>query len=213
MVIRAPSGSGTGAAEQHSQSLEAWFVHTPGIRVVTPSTPADAKGLLTAAMRDDNPVLFLEQKLLYRTKGPVPEGEYILPIGKAEIRREGSDIAVFTYGRMVQRCLEAAEAVSASGISTEVVDLRTLSPMDTETIIKSAKKCGRVLIVHEACKTGGVGAEISALISDSDAFFHLDAPIKRLCGLDCPIPYNRTLEENVVPSTAFITEALRGLAK
>ncbi len=213
MVIRAPSGSGTGAAEQHSQSLEAWFVHTPGIRVVTPSTPADAKGLLTAAMRDDNPVLFLEQKLLYRTKGPVPEGEYILPIGKAEIRREGSDIAVFTYGRMVQRCLEAAEAVSASGISAEVVDLRTLSPMDTETIIQSAKKCGRVLIVHEACKTGGVGAEISALISDSDAFFHLDAPIKRLCGLDCPIPYNRTLEENVVPTTASITEALRGLAK
>lgn len=213
MVIRAPSGSGTGAAEQHSQSLEAWFVHTPGLKVLTPSTPADAKGMLIAALRDDNPVIFLEQKLLYRTKGPVPEGDYVIPIGKAEIRRPGSDVTIITYGRMVQRCLEAAEAAVLQGIQTEVVDLRSLSPMDTDCIVASAKKCGRVLIVHEACTTGGVGAEITARIADSEAFFHLDAPIKRLCGLDCPIPYNRGLEENVVPSTSMITEAITSLAR
>jgi acetoin:2,6-dichlorophenolindophenol oxidoreductase subunit beta len=213
MVIRTPSGSGTGAAEQHSQSLEAWFVHTPGLKVLAPSTPADAKGLLISALRDDNPVIFLEQKLLYRTKGPVPEGDYVIPIGKAEIRRTGSDVTIISYGRMVQRCLEAAEAAALQGIQAEVVDLRSLSPMDTECIIASAKKCGRVLIVHEACTTGGIGAEIAARIADSEAFFHLDAPIKRICGLDCPIPYNRSLEESVVPSTSMITEALASLAR
>ncbi len=211
LVIRAPSGSGTGAAEQHSQSLEAWFVHTPGIKVVTPSTPADAKGLLTTAMRDPNPVLFLEQKLLYRVKGDVPEGDYAIPFGQAAVRREGKDVAVISYGRMVARCLEAAAALAAEGIETEVVDLRSLSPLDKVAIIQTAKKCGRVLIVHEACLTGGVGAEIAATIVDSEAFFFLDAPVKRLCGLDTPIPYSRTLEDSVVPQTAGIADALRGL--
>mgnify|MGYP001258111373 CR=1 FL=1 len=213
MVIRTPSGSGTGAAEQHSQSLEAWFVHTPGIKVVTPSTPADAKGMLTTAIRDPNPVLFLEQKLLYRVKGEVPEGEYTIPFGKASVRREGRDVAVITYGRMVQRCLEAADAVAREGIEAEVVDLRSLAPLDRDAIVASAKKCGRVLIVHEACTTGGVGGEIAAIIADSEAFFWLDAPIRRLGGLDSPIPYNRTLEDTVVPRTAGIADALRGLAR
>jgi pyruvate dehydrogenase E1 component beta subunit len=211
LVIRAPSGSGTGAAEQHSQSLEAWFVHTPGIRVVAPSTPADAKGLLKTAMRCGDPVLFLEQKLLYRVKGEVPEGDVAIPFGKAAVRREGADLSVITYGRMVARCLEAAATVSGEGIAAEVVDLRTLAPLDSEAIIASAKKCGRVLIVHEACRTGGVGAEIAATIADSEAFHFLDAPIRRLCGKDCPIPYNRTLEASVVPEAAEIAQAIRGL--
>ena len=213
MVIRAPSGSGTGAAEQHSQSLEAWFVHTPGIKVVAPSTPADAKGLLTTAMRDGNPVLFLEQKLLYRTKGDVPEGEYAIPFGVAEIRRPGMDVTVISYGRMVARCLEAAQALSAEKIEAEVIDLRTLSPLDRTSIIASAKKCGRVLIVHEACLTGGVGAEIAAIIADSEAFYYLDAPIRRCCGSDSPIPYNRTLEASIVPRADTIADAIRGLCK
>jgi pyruvate dehydrogenase E1 component beta subunit len=211
LVIRAPSGSGTGAAEQHSQSLEAWFVHTPGLKVVTPSTPADAKGLLKTAIRDPNPVLFLEQKLLYRVKGEVPEGDYVLPFGQAAVRREGKDVAIFTYGRMVARCLEAAEIMAAEGFEAEVIDLRTLAPLDRESIIRAAKKCGRVLIVHEACQTGGVGGEIAATIADSEAFFYLDAPIRRCCGLDTPIPYNRTLEDSVVPRVAGIADTLRGL--
>jgi pyruvate dehydrogenase E1 component beta subunit len=211
LVIRAPSGSGTGAAEQHSQSLEAWFVHTPGIKVIAPSTPADAKGLLTTAMRDGNPILFLEQKLLYRTKGDVPEGDYAIPFGKAVTRREGKDVSVITYGRMVARCLEAAETLAAEGIQAEVIDLRTLAPIDRTAIIESAKRCGRVLIVHEACLTGGVGGEIAAMIADSEAFYHLDAPIRRCCGSDTPIPYNRTLESSIVPQAGTIAGAIRGL--
>lgn len=211
LVIRAPAGSGTGAAEQHSQSLEAWFVHTPGIKVVAPSTPADAKGLLLTSMRDGNPVLFLEQKLLYRVKGEVPEGDCPIPFGVAALRREGKDVSIITYGRMVARCLEAAEILAAEGIDAEVLDLRTLAPMDSAAIIASAKKCGRVLIVHEACVTGGVGGEIAAQIADSEAFFHLDAPIRRCCGSDTPIPYNRTLEASIVPQTSTIADAVRGL--
>jgi acetoin:2,6-dichlorophenolindophenol oxidoreductase subunit beta len=213
LVIRAPSGSGTGAAEQHSQSLEAWFVHTPGIKVVVPSTPADAKGLLRTAMRDGNPVLFLEQKLLYRVKGEVPEGEYATPFGVAAVRREGRDVSVITYGRMVAPCLEAAQAVKAEGIEAEVLDLRTLAPLDRDSIVASAKKCGRALIVHEACVTGGVGGEIAAIIADSEAFYHLDAPIRRCCGADSPIPYNRALEASVVPRAGSIADAIRGLCK
>ncbi len=201
MVLRAPAGSGTGAAAQHSQSPEAWFCNAPGLKVVIPSTPADAKGLLIAAIRDDNPVLFLEQKLLYRTKGDVPEGDYIVPIGKAKVQREGKDVTIITYGRMLPMCLQAAEALEKEeGISVEVVDPRTLVPLDKETIIASAKKTGRVLIVHEACQTGGFGGEIAAVIADSDAFFYLDAPIKRYGGMDVPIPYCPELEKNVVPT-------------
>ena len=213
LVIRTPSGSGTGAAEQHSQSLEAWFVHTPGIKVIAPSTPADAKGLLKTAIRDDNPVLFLEQKLLYRVKGEVPDGDYTIPFGKAACRREGRDITLITYGRMVGRCLEAADSVKAEGIEAEVLDLRSLAPMDKDAIVSSAKKCGRVLIVHEACLTGGVGAEIAAIVADSEAFFHLDAPIRRCCGSDSPVPYNRTLEESIVPGIPLIADAIRSLCR
>jgi pyruvate/2-oxoglutarate/acetoin dehydrogenase E1 component len=201
MVLRAPAGSGTGAAAQHSQSPEAWFCNAPGLKVVIPSTPADAKGLLIAAIRDDNPVLFLEQKLLYRTKGDVPEGEYIVPLGKAAVHREGTDVTIITYGRMLPMCLEAAAQLEKEqGISVEVVDPRTLVPLDKETIIASAKKTGRVLIVHEACQTGGFGGELAAVIADSEAFYYLDAPIRRYGGLDVPIPYCPELEKNVVPT-------------
>jgi len=200
MVLRAPAGSGTGAAAQHSQSPEAWYCNVPGLKVVIPSTPADAKGLLISAIRDDNPVLFLEQKLLYRTKGDVPEGEYTVPLGKAAVHREGSDATVITYGRMLPMCMQAAEQLEKEeGISVEIVDPRTLVPLDKETVINSAKKTGRVLIVHEACQTGGFGGERAAVIADSDAFFYLDAPIMRYGGMDVPIPYCPELERNVVP--------------
>lgn len=211
MVLRTPGGSGTGAAAQHSQSIEAWFCHVPGLKVVIPSTPYDAKGLLKAAIRDDNPVMFFEQKLLYRKKGQVPEKEFIIPLGVADIKREGSDVTVITYGRMVPICLEAAERLAEQGVSVEVVDPRTLVPLDKDTLIRSAKKTGRVLIVHEACQTGGFGGELAAVIADSEAFFYLDAPIKRLGGLDVPIPYCPELEKNVVPTVETVTKAVQSL--
>jgi pyruvate dehydrogenase E1 component beta subunit len=213
MVLRAPGGSGTGAAEQHSQSLESWICNVPGLKVVIPSTPYDAKGLLKSAIYDPNPVVFLEQKLLYRTKGPVPEpgDEYTVPLGKADIKREGKDITVITYGRMVPRCLKIAEELAARGTDVEVVDVRTLVPLDRETLIEGAKKTGKVLIVHEACQTGGFGGEIAAVIADSEAFFYLDAPIRRLGGLDVPIPYNPNLEAQVVPTEEKITAAIESL--
>jgi len=211
MVLRAPIGSGTGAAAQHSQSLEAWFCHVPGLKVVMPSTPYDAKGLLKAAIRDDNPVMFFEPKLLYRKKGEVPEEDYEIPLGVADIKREGSDVTIITYGRMVQVCLDAAQELAKEGISIEVVDPRCLLPLDTETLIASAKKTGRVLIVHEACQTGGFGGEISAVISASEAFYYLDAPVKRLGGLDVPIPYCPELEKNVVPTVETVIAAVRKL--
>ena len=213
MVLRTPGGSGTGAAAQHSQSLEAWFCHVPGLKVVIPSTPYDAKGLLKAAIRDDNPVVFIEQKLLYRRKGVVPEEEYIIPLGKADIKREGSDLTIVTYGRMLPLCLEVAENFAKEGVSIEVVDPRTLVPLDKETIVASVKKTGRVLVVHEACKTGGFGAEIATTITESEAFFYLDAPIKRECGLDVPIPYCPELEKNVVPTLDKVTQAVRELLR
>ncbi|MDR2049572.1 MAG: alpha-ketoacid dehydrogenase subunit beta [Treponema sp.] len=213
MVLRTPAGSGTGAAEQHSQSPEAWITNVPGIKVVVPSTPCDAKGLLKASIYDPNPVVFLEQKLLYRTKGPVPEpGEdYIIPLGKADVKRSGADISVITYGRMVPRCLKVADDFAKKGVDVEVVDIRTLVPLDKETIVASARKTGRVLVVYEAPQTGGFGGEIVGVIADSDAFFYLDAPIKRLGGLDTPIPYNPKLEAQVVPTEEKITAALESL--
>ena len=209
MVVRAPAGSGTGAAGQHSSSMEAWYTHVPGLKVVIPSTPYDAKGLLTTAIEDDNPVVFLEQKLLYRVKGQVPEERYTIPFGQADIKRTGSSLTLVTWGRMVNRCLEVAQALSTEGIDVEVVDPRTLLPLDTQTIIESVKKTGRLLIVHEAVQTGGFGGEIAARIADSEAFYYLDAPIKRLGGMDVPIPYNPHLEANVVPTTDTITDAIR----
>ncbi len=213
MVLRAPGGSGTGAAEQHSQSLEAWVAHVPGLKVVIPSTPYDAKGLLKTAIRDNNPVVFLEQKLLYRTKGEVPEREddYIIPLGKADVKRKGKDATIVTYGRMVQISLKVADEMAKEVIDIEVIDIRSLVPLDKECLINSAKKTGKVLIVHEACQTGGFGGELVSVIVDSDAFFYLDAPVKRLGGLDIPIPYNPGLEAQVVPTEARITATLKEL--
>ena len=213
MVLRTPAGSGTGAAEQHSQSLEAWVCHVPGLKVVSPSTPYDAKGLLKASIRDNNPVVYYEQKLLYRTKGEVPDEDedYTIPLGKADIKRAGQDITLISYGRMVQRCIDVAETFRKENIDIEVIDLRTLIPLDKDCIIQSAKKTGRVVIVHEACQTGGFGGEICSVIADSEAFFYLDAPIKRVGGLDVPIPYNPNLEAQVVPTIDTITAAIRAV--
>lgn len=213
IVVRLPGGSGTGAAAQHSQSLEAWFAHVPGLKVVLPATPHDAKGLLIAAIRDPNPVMVFEHKLLYRVKGPVPEELYVEPIGKAVVRRPGCDLSIITYSVMVDRALEAAERLAAEGIEVEVVDVRTLRPLDEATIIESARRTGRVLVVHEAVRTGGFGGEIVARIVESDAFDLLDAPIRRLAGRETPIPYNRTLERSVVPQVEDIVTAARALAR
>lgn len=214
MVLRAPAGSGTGAAEQHSQSPEAWVANIPGLKLVIPSTPRDAKGLLKAAIYDPNPVVFLEQKLLYRTKGPVPDpGEDdIIPLGKADVKRPGKDLTVITYGRMVPRCLKVAEALAGGrGVDAEVIDLRTLIPLDRETLAASVKKTGKCLVVYEAPQTGGFGGEIVSAVVDSDAFFYLDAPVRRLGGLDVPIPYNPRLEAQVVPTEETITAAIESL--
>jgi pyruvate/2-oxoglutarate/acetoin dehydrogenase E1 component len=212
MVLRAPAGSGTGAAAQHSQSLEAWFIATPGIKVVAPSTPYDAKGLLVASIRDNNPVLFMEHKLLYRAKGEVPKDLYTIPLGKAEIKREGKDLTIIAYSIMVPRALEAAEQLAKEGIEVEVVDPRTLKPLDIETIFKSVSKTERVLIVHEAPLTGGFGGELAALIAGGEAFDRLDAPIIRLAGRDIPIPYNRILERAAIPQVEDIIARARILA-
>jgi len=213
LVLRAPAGSGTGAAAQHCQSLEALFMNVPGIKVVAPSTPYDVKGLLIASIRDNNPVIFMEHKLLYRTKGPVPEDLYSIPIGKAEVKRGGRDLTVVAYSIMVPRALEAAGQLASEGIELEVVDPRSLKPLDRETIVESVCKTGRVLIVHESPVTGGVGGEIAAVIADSEAFDYLDAPIRRLAGLNVPIPYNRTLERAAVPQVEDIVAAARALAQ
>ncbi len=213
MVVRAPAGSGTGAAAQHSQSLEAWFVNTPGIKVVAPSTPFDAKGLLISSIRDNNPVLFVEHKLLYRVKGAVPEESYTIPFGKAEVKREGYDLTLIAYSIMLPRALEAADQLAKEGIEVEVVDPRTLKPVDKDTLVQSVCKTGRVLIVHEAPATGGFGGELAAVISTSEAFDYLDAPIHRLGGRDVPIPYNRTLERAAVPQVEDIVATARELAK
>jgi pyruvate/2-oxoglutarate/acetoin dehydrogenase E1 component len=211
MVVRAPEGSGTGAAAQHCQSQEALYCHFPGLKVIVPSTPYDAKGLLKAAVRDDNPVVFLEQKLLYRKLGPVPREDYVLPIGKAEVKRPGKDVTIVAWGRMVPMCLDVAAGLAKEGIQVEVVDPRTLVPLDRETIIQSARKTGKVVIVHEAVQTAGYGGEIAAVIADSDAFFHLDAPIRRVAGYDVPIPYNPKLERAAVPTPERIERAVRDL--
>ncbi len=213
MVLRTPAGSGTGAAEHHSQSLENWFVHVPGLKVVMPSTPYDVKGLLIASIRDNNPVVFVEHKLLYKTKGEVPEEPYTIPLGSAEVKREGRDLTIIATSIMVKKSLEAAEQLAEEGIEVEVVDPRTLRPLDTDTIVKSVVKTGKVLIVHEAVKTGGYGGELAAVIAESEAFGYLEAPIVRLAGLDLPIPYNRNLEYNAVPQVENIVEKARELVQ
>jgi acetoin:2,6-dichlorophenolindophenol oxidoreductase subunit beta len=213
MVLRTPAGSGTGAASHHSQSLENWFVHVPGLKVVMPSTPYDVKGLLIASIRDNNPVVFVEHKLLYKVKGPVPEEAYTIPLGSAEVKRAGSDLTIVATSIMVSRSLAAAEQLAKEGIEVEVVDPRTLKPLDLPTIVQSVKKTGRVLIVHEAARTGGYGGELAAELAESEAFGYLDAPIVRLAGRDMPIPYNRNLEVHTVPQVEDIVAKARELVK
>ncbi|MCK6630598.1 MAG: dehydrogenase E1 component subunit alpha/beta [Anaerolineae bacterium] len=213
MVMRLPAGSGTGAAAQHSESLEAWFINVPGVRVVMPSTPYDAKGLLLAAIADNNPIMFVESKLLYKTKGYVPEEPYIIPLGQADIKRAGADLTIVAIGVMVPRALEAAAQLAKEGIEVEVIDPRTLKPYDEATITASVKKTGRLIVVHEAPLVGGFGGEIAAMIGQSEAFAYLEAPIVRLGGADVPVPYNRTLERAMVPQVENIVEAARKLVK
>ncbi len=213
MVVRLPAGSGTGAAAQHSQSLEAWFAHVPGLKVVQPSTPHDAKGLLLAAIDDPNPVLVFEHKLLYKTKGHVPADAYRVPIGKAAVRRDGRDLTIVAGSVMVPRSLAAAERLAADGIDVEVIDLRSLRPLDSATIEASVSRTHRLLIVHEGVKTMGIGAEISARIAEGSAFDLLDAPIARLGGADTPIPYNPVLEKAAVPQEDDIVRAATRLVR
>lgn len=193
VVVRAPDGLTNGGAAQHSQSVEAWFMHIPGIKVVAPSNPADAKGLLKAAIRDDSPVFYFENKILYREKGPVPEGELIVPIGKANVAREGKDVTIISYSIMMKKAFEAADILAKDGIDAEVIDLRTISPYDKETILASVKKTHRLVIIHEAVKQGGVGAEISAFVAE-EALDYLDAPILRYGSPFTPIPFSPPLE-------------------
>lgn len=213
VVMRFPAGSGTGAAAQHSQSIEAWLGHVPGLKVIQPATPHDVKGMLLAAVADPDPVMIFEHKLLYKMKGPVPEGHYTVPIGKAEVRRTGRDLTVVATSIMVHKALEAAETLAGEGIDIEVVDLRTIRPIDRETVIESVKKTSRLICVYEGVKTLGVGAEISAMIAESEAFDYLDAPIVRLGGAETPIPYNPDLEKAAVPQVADIVSAARDLAR
>ncbi len=212
-VLRMPAGSGTGAAAQHSQSLENWLVHVPGLKVVMPSNAYDAKGLLIASIYDDNPVVFVEHKLLYSTKADVPEEFYEVPLSQARVVKGGTDLTVIATSLMVHRALEAATQLSEEGIEIEIVDPRTLNPLDDETIIKSVVKTGKALIIHEAVGTGGFGGEIAARIASSEAFDFLDAPIRRLTGLDIPIPYNRTLEYHAVPQVENIVEEARKIVR
>ena len=211
MVVRLPGGSGTGAAAQHSQSLEAWFAHVPGLKVVQPSTPHDAKGLLLAAIDDPNPVLIFEHKLLYKTKGLVPRDAYRVPIGSAIVRRPGRDVTIVAASIMALRAAAAAERLASDGIDAEVIDLRSLRPIDFPTIAQSVRKTHRLLIVYEGVKTMGIGAEISAQVAESDVFDFLDAPIARLGGADVPIPYNPVLEKAAVPQENDIVAAVRSL--
>ncbi|HEX7398438.1 MAG TPA: alpha-ketoacid dehydrogenase subunit beta [Candidatus Limnocylindrales bacterium] len=210
LVVRTQGGSGRGNAAQHSKSLEAWFTHVAGLKVVMPATPADAKGLLAAAIRDDDPVMFIEHKLLYRTKGPVPTGEHVVPLGKADVKRAGRDLTIVTWSREVLFALEAAETLAGDGIEAEVIDLRTLVPLDRDAILASVRRTRRLLVVHEAIRRGGYGGEIAAMVAE-EAFDDLDAPPRRLAGVETPIPYAAHLERGVVPQVEDIVRVAREL--
>ena len=213
LVIRAPYGGGVRGGLYHSQSPEAFFAHTPGLKVVTPATPYDAKGLLKSAIRDDDPVIFLEHKRTYRlVKGEVPDAEYTLPLGQADVKLEGEDISVITYGLMLHHCLEAARDLAQEDVSVEVVDLRTIRPLDKETVLESVRKTGKALIVHEDTRAGGIGGEIAAIISE-EAFEHLDGPVTRLAGPEVPaMPFSPPLEAMFMLDSAKIADAVRQLA-
>lgn len=207
LVMRTPGGSGTGAAAQHSQSLENWTAHIPGLKVVQPATAYDAKGLLHAAIEDDNPVMFYEHKLCYKTSSDVPEGKYTIPLGVADIKRQGEDITIVATGIMVHKALEAAELLAKEGIGVEIVDPRTIVPLDKQTIIESVKKTGRAIVVTEAVKRSGFSAELASVIVENESFDFLDAPIIRLAGEEVPIPYHPDLEKMAVPQVADIVAA------
>jgi 2-oxoisovalerate dehydrogenase E1 component beta subunit len=214
LVVRAPYGGGVRGALYHSQSVEAYFAHAPGLTVVTPATPYDAKGLLKSAIRSDDPVIFLEHKRTYRmVKGEVPESEYTVPLGAADVKRDGADVSLITYGLMVHHCMEAANELAGEGVDAEVVDLRTVRPLDKETMLESVKKTGKALIVHEDNKAGGIGAEVAAIISE-EAFDHLDGPVTRLAGPEVPaMPFSPPLEDMFMLNSAKIADAVRRLAQ
>jgi len=214
MVVRGPCGGGVHGGPFHSQNVEAFFLNTPGLKMVEPSTPYDAKGLIKAAIRDEDPVLFFEHKLLYRNpkiKQEVPTEDYIVPIGKAAVRRTGNDLSIITYGAMVYTALEAAEKLEQEGIDAEVIDLRTLLPIDRETILESVKKTSKVIILHEATRTGGMAGELTAIINEG-AFEYLDGPVMRVTSIDTPVPYAPPLEEFFLPQVADVLKAARALA-
>lgn len=210
LVVRTQEGAGANATAQHSKSLEAWLCHVPGIAVVMPSTAADAKGLLKSSIRDDNPVFFIEHKLLYQVKGLIPDGEHLVSLGKADVKRAGSDVTVIATGRMVIEALAAADKLEREGIGVEVVDPRTLKPLDVEVMAESVAKTGRALVVHEAWLTCGIGAELVARLTEL-CFDELDGPIARLCGMDVPIPFSEALEPLVIPNRVTIADSLRRL--
>jgi acetoin:2,6-dichlorophenolindophenol oxidoreductase subunit beta len=210
LVLRMPDGAINSAAAHHSQSMEAWMLHTPGVKLVVPSNPRDAKGLLKSAIRDDDPVLYYEHKALFKVKGLVPDEEYLVPLGRAAVRRLGRDVTVITYSLMVERCLAAAEELAADGIEAEVLDLRSLRPLDWEAIAASVRKTHRAVVAHEACRTGGAGAEIAARIGD-ELFDELDAPVKRVGAQDVPMPFSPPLEKFVLPRPADVVAAVRRL--
>jgi 2-oxoisovalerate dehydrogenase E1 component beta subunit len=213
IVVRGPSGGGVHGGPFHSANPEMYFVHTPGLKVIYPSTPADAKGLLKSAIRDNNPVLFFEHKYLYRRiKEEMPAGDHLVPIGKAAIRREGRDLTILSYAAMVHTSMEAAEQLAKEGIEVEVIDLRTLLPLDRDAIITSVKKTNKLLVVHEDTKTGGIAGEIAAIVCEG-AFEDLDGPIARVTAIDTPVPYSPTLEEYFMPNTEKVVAAARELAK
>lgn len=212
MVIRTQGGAHRSWAAQHGQSLEAWFMHVPGLYVVMPSTPGDAKGLLKAAIRDDNPVLFIEHKAIYLSKGPVPEGDYVIPLGQADVKRQGRDVTIVTYSRQTLYALEAAGKLAGEGIDAEVIDLRCLNPLDMDTVVASVRKTNRVVIVAEDVKTAGVSAEISARITET-AFDYLDAPVVRCAGRDVPLPCVSHLERAAIPSADEIVGMVRDLCQ
>lgn len=210
LVIRAVGGAGAQLAATHSQNLEVIFAHVPGLKVVTPATPKDAKGLLKSAIRDDDPVLFIEHALLYRVRGEVPDGEYLIPLGRAEVKREGRDLTFVAYSRMVLVALEAADKLHDEGIEAEVVDLRTLRPLDMETVLSSVRKTNRVVIIEEDWRSYGIGAEVASRIQE-EAFDHLDAPIQRVAAVEVPMPYAKHLEQGAIPDAKRVIETVKQL--
>jgi pyruvate/2-oxoglutarate/acetoin dehydrogenase E1 component len=210
VVFRTQEGAGRSSAAQHAQSLEAWFAHIPGLKVALPSTPADAKGLLKTAIRDDAPVVFIEHKLLYNTKGAVPDGEHLIPFGEAKVVREGSDVTIVAISRMVLRAIEAAEQLAEEGIGVEVIDPRTVVPLDLDAIVKSVGKTGRLIVAHEGYTRCGIGAEIATRVVE-EALYSLEKPIKRVCGRNVPVPFAPVLENYVIPGTADLVRAVKEL--